>query len=149
MTEFDYLPAVAFVLSFISISLVLVQLNDQMKQRKIDSQIRIDDINRQLITLGFSHPELFKVLHGEEADPIVERHYLQLWFNQFYLIYSYQTRGLFAQDRRESLERDIRDFFAQENMQRHWRHHRVYYPFSFQSFVDALAPSAAKDGPSR
>lgn len=146
MNEFDYLPAVAFVLSFISISLVLMQLHDLMAQRKIDSQIRIDDINRQLITLGFSHPELFKVLHGEEADPIVERHYLQLWFNQFYLIHSYQSRGLFPSDRRESLERDIRDFFMQDNMLRHWRHYRNYYPSSFQTFMDTLVE--AKGGPS-
>lgn len=146
MAEFEYLPAVAFVLSFISISLVLVQLNDQMKQRKIDADIRISDINRQLITLGFSHPELFKVLHGEPADPVVERRYLQLWFNQFDLIYTYKVRGLFSNEVRESLEHDIRDFLKTENVQGHWRQFHQYYPASFQHFVNSLLPDHDRVG---
>jgi len=140
MEGFDYLPAVAFVLSFISISLVLVQLNDQMKQRKIDADIRISDINRQLITLGFAYPALFGVLQGETSDPVAERRYLQLWFNQFDLIYTYKVRGLFSNEVRESLEHDIRDFLKPQNVQRHWREFRQYYPVSFQHFVNSLLP---------
>src|SRR5687768_7146209 len=121
MAQFDYVSATALVVSAISLSLVLMQLYDTITQRKIDANIRISDINRELVTLGFSHPALFNVLRGEPTDPIVECRYLQLWFNQFLLIYTYQARGLFRTEHRESLGRDISDFLKLQNVQLHWR----------------------------
>lgn len=140
MAHFDYISATALVVSAISLSLVLVQLYDMITQRKIDASIRISDINRELVTLGFSHPVLFDVLRGEPTDPALERRYLQLWFNQFLLIYTYQARGLFRSEHRESLGRDIRDFLKFQNVQRHWREFRQYHPRSFQDFVGDLLP---------
>jgi hypothetical protein len=140
MVHFEYIAAVSLILSFVSISLVLIQLYDNIRQRRIDADIRISDINRQLITLGFAYPALFQVLHGETTDPIAERRYLQLWFNQFDLIYTYKVRGLFSHEVRESLEHDIRDFLKPQNAQRHWREFRQYYPASFQHFVNSLLP---------
>lgn len=149
MGSFDYVASVSVVLSFVSIFLVIFQLHNNTEQRKIESLIQIYDINRQLLSLAFSTPELFDVLHnGPNADPIRERHYLQLWFNQFALIHAIHRRGLFQTDLRESMERDMRDFLAQENMQRHWRLYRNFYPSSFQDFVDNLITPAAKSEPS-
>lgn len=146
MVHFDYVSATALVVSAISLSLVLAQLYDTIAQRKIDANIRISDINRELLTLGFNHPMLFDVLRGEPTDPIVERRYLQLWFNQFLLIYTYQARGLFRSEHRESLGRDIRDFLRFQNVQRHWREFRQYYPASFQDFVNTLLPETDTAG---
>lgn len=140
MGHFDYFSATALIVSAISLSLVLVQLHDTIAQRKIDANIRISDINRELVTLGFSHPVLFDILRGETTDPVLERRYLQLWFNQFLLIYTYQARGLFGAEHRKSLGRDIRDFLKFQNVQRHWREFRQYYPSSFQQFVGSLLP---------
>jgi hypothetical protein len=144
MVDFQYIAAVSLMLSFVSISLVLVQLYDNITQRRIDANIRISDINRDLVSLGFAHPTLFAVLHGEASDPIVERRYLQLWFNQFLLIYTYQARGLFRSEHRESLGRDIGDFLKLQNVQSHWREFRQYYPSSFQGFVNSLLPDYQK-----
>lgn len=144
MVDFQYIAAVSLMLSFVSISLVLVQLYDNITQRRIDANIRISDINRDLVSLGFNHPNLFAVLHGEASDPIVERRYLQLWFNQFLLIYTYQARGLFRSEHRESLRRDIGDFLKLQNVQCHWREFRQYYPSSFQVFVNSLLPDYEK-----
>ena len=140
MAHFDYVSAAALVVSAISLSFVLLQLYDSLTQRRIDASIRISDINRELVALGFSHPTLFSILNGETADPKIERRYLQLWFNQFLLIYTYQTRGLFQREHRESLGRDIGDFLKLQNMQAHWREFRQYYPTPFQDFVNALLP---------
>lgn len=146
MAHFDYVSAAALVVSAISLSLVLLQLYDNITQRRIDASIRISDINRDLVTLGFSHPQLFQILHGEASDPVVERRYLQLWFNQFLLIYTYQARGLFRSEHRESLGRDIRDFLKFQNVQSHWREFRQYYPASFQDFVNTLLPETDTAG---
>lgn len=147
MESFDYLAAVSLVFSFVSIFLVIFQLHNHTEQRKIESLIQIYDINRQLLTLGFSMPELFDVLHdGKNSDPLRERHYLQLWLNQMALIHAITRRGFFPPDQRDSLERDMREFLAQGNMQQHWRLFRHCYPVSFQTFVDALVAPATKGG---
>lgn len=139
MTGFDYPTAVALVFSFISIFLVIFQLHGHTEQRKIESLIQVYDINRQLLMLGFSTPELFDILQGSQnTDPVWERRYLQLWLNQMALINAIQDRGLFSAEQRESLERDMRDFLALDNMRRHWQSYRGYYPASFQTYVDSL-----------
>lgn len=131
------------VISFIGLLLVAWQLRDGNKQRKVESLLQIYGINREIITLGFSNPELFQILHGKKADPILERHYLQLWFNQFALIHSFYGRKFFPPEMQESLEQDIHDFLTQENMRRYWLHQRIYYPESFQVFIDRLAGEKA------
>ena len=146
MEGFNYLAAVSLAVSFVSISLVLAQLYDHVANRKIEASIRISDINRDLVSLGFNHPELFGVLQGETGDPMVERRYLQLWFNQFLLVYTYQARGLFHTEHRESLRRDISDFLRLQNVQRHWLELRQYYPASFQDFVNRLLPEMDRAG---
>ena len=148
MAHFDYMTAVSLVFSFVSIFLVIFQLHNNTEQRKIESLIQIYDINRQLLTLGFSTPELFDVLHdGKNSDPLQERHYLQLWLNQMALIYAITRRGFFPPDQRDSLERDMREFLAQDNMRRHWQSFRYCYPVSFQQFVDGLVIPTTKGGP--
>lgn len=127
------------LISFVGLLLVVVQLRASTDQRKVESLLQVYGINREIITLGFSNPELFQILHGKKADPLLERHYLQLWFNQFALIHSFYGRKFFPPEMQESLEQDIRDFLSQENMRRYWLHQRIYYPESFQVFIDRLA----------
>lgn len=140
MEGFDYhLAAVSVVISFVSIFLVVFQLHNHTEQRKLESLLQIKDINRQLLALGFANPELFEILHdSKEVDPVLERRYLQLWFNQMALIHAIHRRGLFPDELRESLERDMRDFLKLENMRTHWRRYGNFYPTSFQQFVDGL-----------
>lgn len=152
MEGFDYVAAVAVVISFVSLMVVVFQLHDLMEQRKLESLTRLYDINRELIILGFRQPELFKILHDQqgadssEIDPMVERHYLQLWLNQVVLIFYIQRRGLFAPDLRASWEADARDLLQQENLKRHWRRCRQFYPVSFQNYVDSLTDPEVKRG---
>jgi len=126
------------LISFAGFLLVVFQLRSATDQRKLESLLHVYAVNHEIITLGFSNPELFQILHGKKADPILERHYLQLWFNQFALIHSFYGRKFFPPEMQESLEQDIRDFLTQENMRRYWLHQRIYYPESFQVFIDGL-----------
>lgn len=145
MDGFDYVATVSVSLSFLSLMLVVFQLQELTEQRKLESLMRLYDINRQLLTLGFSQPELFDILHDRPgADPMLERHYLQLWLNQVVLIFYIQKRGFFAPDLRVSWEADARDLLKQANLQRHWRLCRQFYPTSFQTYVDSLTGSQAE-----
>ncbi len=139
----NYIAIFAATVSFVGLLLVVVQLRDSTDQRRLESILQIYGVNREIITLGFANPELFQILHGQEADPLVERHYLQLWFNHFALIHNFKDRKFFPVDLRESLERDIRYFMEEDNAQRHWQQNRTYYPAAFQSYIDHLTPPKA------
>jgi hypothetical protein len=135
----EFVPFFSPAISLAGFLVVIYQLRRNSTQRELDSLVKIYDINRQLLTLGFSHPQLFQVLaDAENVDPVWERRYLQLWLNQFSLLHSYMYESFFKRELKESLTREIADFFGTENMQRHWRHHGSFYPQSFQDFVNDL-----------
>jgi len=70
MTIDQWLSASLDVISFLGFVVVIIQLRDSNRQAKLESQIRLYDINRELIAMGFSKPELFEVLKDEKkADP--------------------------------------------------------------------------------
>ncbi len=124
---------------WIGSALVILQMRDSAKQRQAESLVEIYDINRQLLSLGFEHPKLFRVLEdAKDTDPVSQRRYLQLWLNQFALIHFYLKNSGFDIEQKESLVRDLSDFFTQENMQRHWKEHGSFYPESFQELVNGI-----------
>lgn len=136
--SFDhYVSLLSAVISFLGLLLVVLQLRDGNKHQEMASLVEIYDINRQLISLGFSHPQLFAILRdATNADPVWERRYLQLWLNQLSLIYSYLRRSVFEDELKEWLERDIADLMTMENMRRHWQRHGAFYPASFQEMIN-------------
>ena len=125
--------------SFVGLVFVGLQLRAGTKQRTSDSLVKILDTNRELITLGFSHPHLFEILANEkETDPIWTQRYLQLWLNQFSLVYSYLQNSVLKGEAKENLERDITDFMASGNMRKHWQRFGKLYPTSFQTYINAI-----------
>ena len=47
-------------------------------------------------------------------------------------------KAVFKRELKDSLTREVSEFFTMENMQRHWRHHGAFYPVSFQEFVNGV-----------
>lgn len=131
-----WVPLFSTTISFAGLLIVIHQLRTNNKQRELGSLVHVFDINRQLLSLGFSYPKLFDILaDAPQADQTLERRYLQLWLNQFALIHSYMEKAVFKRELKDSLTREVAEFFTMENMQRHWRHHGAFYPASFQEFV--------------
>src|SRR5882672_9526585 len=127
------------LISFAGLVFVALQLRDGNKQQELASLVEIYDINRELLTLGFSQPKLFEILaDAPQTDATLERRYLQLWLNQFAIIHSYMEEAVFKRELKDSLTREVAEFFTMENMQRHWRHHGAFYPVSFQEFVSEV-----------
>ena len=134
------------LLTFVGLVFVAMQMRDGNRQRKIESQIRLYDINRELISLGFSKPELFEVLKDEKkADPTMERWYLQLWLNQLSLFHSLKTAGVLQKDYQESVEHDLLDMFGMSNMRRHWQEFEQFYPASFRRSVNDILHEAERE----
>ena len=131
------------LLLFVSVLIVAWQMREATKQSKLDSQIRLQDVNRELISLGFAKPELFEVLKdGKNVDPTAELYYLQLWLNQFCMFDALSQSGNLKPDVRESLEIDFRDMMGMENMRRHWKKFGKFYPASFQDLVNDILNEA-------
>jgi hypothetical protein len=127
------------VISFVGLLLVALQLRDATKQRESDSLVKVYDINRQLLNLGFSHPSLFEILEDKKhANPLWERRYLQLWLNQLSLSHSFLKRSMLEPEFKESFDRNLADFMTLENMQKHWQQFGRFYPTSFQKYVDEM-----------
>ena len=134
------------LLTFVGLLFVAWQMRDGNRQRKLESQIRLQDVNRELVSLGFSKPELFEVLKdGKNVDPNAELYYLQLWLNQFCLFDALSRNGGFKRDVRESLDVDFRDMMGMENMRRHWKKFGKFYPASFQRSVNDILDEAGHE----
>ena len=136
--SFDQIVSLSSALiSFAGLLLVAWQLRDGNRQQELASLVEIYDINRELISLGFSHPQLFAILADtNDADLVWERRYLQLWLNQLSLIHSYLKRSVYDTELKECLARSVADFMLMENMRSHWEKYRQFYPASFQRMVD-------------
>lgn len=81
--------------SCVGLVFVGLQLRDGTRQQRSQSLVEIYGMNRELISLGFTHPQLFDVLAGKNTDPGLERRYLQLWFNQYSLVNTYVNMSVF------------------------------------------------------
>ncbi|HEV2691835.1 MAG TPA: hypothetical protein VG347_02965 [Verrucomicrobiae bacterium] len=139
MTLDSLVPFFSPAIGLAGFMVVIYQLRRGTKQRELDSLVKVYDINRQLITLGFSNHGLFDIMaDAPDADPVLERRYLQLWLNQFSLIFSYMYESIFKRELKDSLTRDVSEFMMMENMQVHWRHHGSFYPVPFQKFVNDI-----------
>jgi hypothetical protein len=149
----EFISVVSPTISFIGLLLVVWQLHSNTKQRESESLVKIYDINRQLLSLGFSHPQLFAVLNdAKSADATEERYYLHLWLNQYSQVYTYLKRSIFRGELKESLERDLADFMSMANTQSYWQRYATFYPVSFQTYVNEIMkkaepPAAAQPTP--
>src|ERR1041385_9352546 len=136
MLSGQWISLFSAMVSFAGLLIVIRQLRTSNKQRELQSLVQVFDVNRQLLSLGFSHPKLFEIMaDAPQADPTLERRYLQLWLNQFAMIHSYMKEAVFKRELKDSLTREVAEFFTMENMQRHWRRPGTFYPASFQHFV--------------
>jgi hypothetical protein len=139
----DTVAILSAFMSFASVLLVVLELRHNRQQRRLDSILCVYEINRELISLGFDHPELFKVLQdAPDVEPSVERRYLQLWLNQIAAIHFLMSHGLLPKVVSVNLWADVAGFFKMDNMRRHWASVRGVYPTSLQVVLDDAVRAA-------
>lgn len=142
----EYMAIISTVISVVSLTVVFIELHGNRKQNETSAIIQIYDINRQLVSLGFSHPELFEVTRGQHPQSTeTQRRYIQLWLNQMELCYQMNKRGLFQSSQWESMKLDIEDFMGIDRVQAHWKSFGQFYPEPFRHFIDELIPEKLLD----
>jgi hypothetical protein len=139
MTTDQYIALFSATVSFIALIFVGVQIRAATRQRTSDSLVKILDTNRELITLGFSHPQLFEILTGDKnPNHVFTQRYLQLWLNQFSLVYFYLQNSVLQGEAKDNLERDLSEFMTMPNMRKHWQKFGKLYPASFQTYINEI-----------
>src|SRR5580698_360527 len=79
----------------VSLFLLLItarQVSLLNRQLRLDSLIKISDANREIISLGFDRPALWKTLYdstdiADQKSAEERKRYLQLWFNHMHVIW--------------------------------------------------------------
>lgn len=137
---FDHIVSlVSACISFAGLIFVALQLRDSNRQRESESMVKLYDINRQLLTLGFSHRALLKVLEDQPIDDALsEKRYLQLWLNQLSLSHAFLRHSVIQPELKDELRRNMEDFMTMKNMRNHWRIYGAFYPQSFQKAVEEI-----------
>jgi hypothetical protein len=132
-----------FVIGAGGLTAVVIQLRHGNRQRHFDALIKLLDNNRELISLGFTHPQLFSTLAPDsKTERLPEQFYLQLWLNQFSLLHAYIKEAVVTGESRENLEVDMNDFLSAPKMRRYWHRFGKYYPTSFRERVDEILKRA-------
>lgn len=116
------------------------------RQLRLDSLIKISDSNREIISIGFERPELWKVFYdsskndnGHQTEEI--KRYLQLWFNHMHIIWKAWSLGLLDKHEWAACRTDMLEFLAVDSLRQHWTDSSRFYPQPFQSFIDSLIAS--------
>jgi hypothetical protein len=129
----------ALAISLISVVYVYVQVKAQARQQQMDFHVRLIEINRELLRMGFDHPELLTLLRGEEiADKDKQTRFIQMWINQSLIMWLGKEQGTIGDDAWYSLRRDIATFINRPPMKIHWQQVAPYYIPAFANFMNGL-----------
>lgn len=140
---------VALAASVISVLYVYVQVKTHKRQQQMDFHIRLIEINRELLNMGFEHPELLTLLRGEEiGDKDKQTRFIQMWVNQSLIMWMGKEHGIIGDDAWYSLRKDIATFVNRPPMKAHWQEVAPYYIPAFANFMNGLV-QAQQEAPEK
>ena len=136
------IAGLALTVSLFVMFLVARQVSLLNRQLRLDSLIKISEGNREIISIGFEKPELWKVLYDSseihDSKSAEERkRYLQLWFNHIHIIWKAHDLKLLDRHEWNACQADIADFLRIRSLRTHWSEVRNCYPEPFQIFLDS------------
>src|SRR6185503_5293421 len=126
--DFDTPTLIAGLALFVSLFVMFItarQVSLLSRQLRLDSLIKISDANREIVSLGFEKPSLWKVLYdtNELHDPKSaeeRKRYLQLWFNHIHVIWKSYHLDLLDRYEWEACRADIAGALKIRSLQTHW-----------------------------
>ena len=138
-----YISLASAFFSLMSVVVVYFQYAKQRNQFLFENFFKINEINRDIIKLGFQDETFFKVLNGDEvSNKVFESKYLQLWLNQESVAFSSWRAGVLSYEHWLSVKRDLADFFELPSLQNHWLSVRLFYHKDFAAEMDILCAQA-------
>ena len=145
--DFAQLAAVGGLFAALAgITLTLVQLHLFRRQLKLEALIQIMDSNREIVSLGFEHPDLWRALDCQDRAVLAEeattqRRYLQLWTNHMQVMWAAWRLGLVSGSEWQAYRLDLAEGLKSPALRAHWESVARYYPREFQRLVTRLSGS--------
>lgn len=108
-------------------------------QLQIDADLRIAEVNRELLKMAFQDTELFDLFDDKPlSNKRKERHYLQMWFNHIHTMWNAHEHGLVSEAEWYSNVKDISVFFSINLVKKYWEESKCFFPASFVEFITSL-----------
>ncbi len=138
--------AFALAIALASALFARSQVRLYSRQLKLGVIVEMIAMNRALVSLGFSDPDLFDALDGQRiASPARARRYMQLWLNQAAFMYQALRMETLDDTFWPAVQKDIELLVSNPNMQEHWRAVCQYYDPAFRSVVEEAIRTSATD----
>lgn len=136
----------ALLISLGSLCYVKIQVDAFIRQQKIDVHSRIIEINRNLMGMGFEHPDLLKVVDGQRIEnPLRQKKFIQLWINQFELMWRARKARMIDDAYWDALQQDIMFFYKLDFVAEHWKTAKHYYAIDYAGFIDQIIAEIVYD----
>jgi hypothetical protein len=142
-TRLDYMVTAELLLVFvIAVEGVIAirALTDTQRQLQFEAMLKIYDFSRELHTLGFRNPNLWKAMSLQRPDTWNEEQELKTRFEQLFMnlhLIEWKADQLGYFDR-EEWGRDAEDSIRKPEVREFWKTHHEYYPKDFQDWVDGV-----------
>lgn len=108
-------------------------------QLKVDADLRVAAVSRELFAMAFQDAELFNLF---EDKPLLnkrkERHYVQMWFNHIQSMWNVHEHGLMSDAEWYSNMKDISVFFSLNIVKKYWEESKSFFPANFVQFITSL-----------
>jgi hypothetical protein len=142
MSIADSVDFAADFLTVVTTFAVFIQLRYFVRQMRMDAFIRIQEINRELVTVGLTDSEILGFLEsGQPVDDPRAKRYAQLWLNQMNLVFRANREGQLHPEFWTGMRADLEEFVRIPLIRHHWKRVRKFYPETFQEFVDSVLDS--------
>lgn len=136
----------SLVLSFLALCVsvgtffyAIRQVRFLRSQLRIDADLRVAAVNRELFTMAFHDAELFNLFEDKPlANKHKERHYVQMWFNHVHTMWNVHEHGLISDAEWYSDIKDIALFFSIKIVRQHWEESKGFFPANFVQFIASL-----------
>ena len=133
------LSLLAVAVSVGSLAYTIRQVAFMRSQLRIDADMRIAAVSRELFAMAFQDPELFSLFEDKPmTNGRKEQHYVQMWFNHIHTMWNVHEQGLTSEAEWYGDIKDIALFFSIGIVRQRWEESRSYYPAQFVQFIASL-----------
>jgi hypothetical protein len=133
----------AVIVTFLGIFAALWQIRVLQKQLKFDALLRGYDFSRELHSLGFADPRIWKTFTCSpsslsDEDSQIHRRTTQLFLNLMLLEWQAKSHGYYSKSVWQAKRKDMVSLVHKPGFSEFWVRYCGFYPTDFGKFVDDL-----------
>ncbi len=147
--DLNYTALAELLLVFVVLAegwIAIRELDQTRQQLRFEAQVRIRDYVREVQSLGFQRPTIWRDFSDQREcrtheDQAAITTYIQLSLNSILLLLEADECGLLGE---AVWKKDIENFLHRKKTRQFWEEHREFYPDSFRKRVDKMIGNQSK-----